>query len=68
MNLGTRIFLDSGIEPKQQYAARALHNYQTEIQATNFTDAENASLTINSWIGNLTKGKVANMVKPGSRI
>ncbi|KAJ3639326.1 hypothetical protein Zmor_002691 [Zophobas morio] len=65
LNLGTRIFLDSRVEPKQNFAAKALHSYRTDIEHTNYSQPLEASRTINSWIEKLTNGKVSHMISPG---
>ncbi|RZC35848.1 serpin B6, partial [Asbolus verrucosus] len=65
LNLGTRIFLDARVTPQQNFAAKAAHNYKTDIQATNFSEPDEASQTINSWIDKLTHGKVSHLISPG---
>nr|XP_969874.1 PREDICTED: serpin B6 [Tribolium castaneum] len=65
LNLGTRIFLDSRVTPQQNFAAKALDGYRTDIEPTNYSQPIEASQTINSWIDKLTNGKVSRLVAPG---
>lgn len=65
-NLGTRIFLDSRIQPLQQYASKAKQFYRTDIAKTNFTDTKDASNIINTWIDTATNGRIKKIVNPGS--
>jgi serine protease inhibitor len=65
LNLGTRIFLDSRLTAQQNFAAKALHNYRTDIEKTNYSEPHEASQTINSWIDKLTNGKVSHLISPG---
>lgn len=64
LNLGTRIFLDSHIQPQQQFASIAQKSFRTEIELTDFKDQINASQAVNSWTEKLTNGRITQMVKP----
>ncbi|KAK9889266.1 hypothetical protein WA026_004545 [Henosepilachna vigintioctopunctata] len=62
LNLGTRIFMDSSIKPQQAFAAKAKYNYQTDIQLLDFANGTSAAASINSWVENITNGKISSLV------
>lgn len=63
LNMGSRIFLRSEIEPKQKFASVAKDIFKTDIEAVDFTEA-NSSEAINYWVEKLTEGKITQLVKP----
>ncbi|XP_074033585.1 serine protease inhibitor 2 [Leptinotarsa decemlineata] len=65
LNMGTRIFLDTPIEPKQKFASIAQDSFKADIVPTNFSYSPDASQTINSWVEKLTNGKISKLVDTG---
>ncbi|KAJ8961974.1 hypothetical protein NQ314_005754 [Rhamnusium bicolor] len=64
LNLGSRIFLHSQIQPKQKFASVAKDFFKTDIELTNFSEANYSSQAINSWVEKLTNGRISELVKP----
>ncbi|CAH1112898.1 unnamed protein product [Psylliodes chrysocephalus] len=64
LNLGTRVFLDSGIVPQQKFASIAKDYYRSDIALTNFCNTEEAGYSINSWAEKLTNGRISKLVNP----
>lgn len=65
VNLRTKIFLDSHVQPIQGFASKAEDFYNTTINATNFRDSKHAADQINSWVYSVTRGKISKLVNPG---
>ncbi|XP_018578721.1 serine protease inhibitor 27A-like isoform X2 [Anoplophora glabripennis] len=63
LNMGSRIFLRSEIEPKQKFASVAKDFFKTDIEPIDFSEA-NSSEAINSWVDKLTNGRITQLVKP----
>ncbi|KAJ8976473.1 hypothetical protein NQ317_001154 [Molorchus minor] len=63
LNMGTRIFLHSEIQPKQKYASVAKDDFKADIEQTNFSDTSSSSQAINSWVEKLTNGRISKLVK-----
>lgn len=66
VQFATGVFLDSSIDPQQNFAATARYYYNADIVATNFSQSANASNLINGWIQSATAGKVLHLVDPGN--
>ncbi|KAJ8957705.1 hypothetical protein NQ318_017600 [Aromia moschata] len=64
LNMGTRIFLQTEIQPKQKFASIAKDSFNTDIELMNFSDANSSSHSINSWVEKLTNGRISQLVKP----
>ncbi|KAG5892828.1 hypothetical protein JTB14_033392 [Gonioctena quinquepunctata] len=64
LNMGTRVFLDTPIEPKQKFASVAKDSFNTDIVLTDFNSSANAGGTINSWVEKLTNGRIPKLVDP----
>ncbi|KAM3956464.1 serine protease inhibitor 2-like [Aphomia sociella] len=62
LNLGSRIYLEQSIVPKQKFAAIAKDFYDTELKRTNFSETAVASKEINDWVTNVTHGRITNLV------
>ncbi|XP_044764996.1 uncharacterized protein LOC123321453 [Coccinella septempunctata] len=62
LNLGTRIFMDSSINPQAQFAIRAKQNYQTDIKLLDFTNGSASACSINDWVSTVTNGKIPSLV------
>ncbi|GLV37693.1 Serpin 27A [Carabus blaptoides fortunei] len=62
LDIGTRVYMDSSIEPLQRFAATLKTFYVTDIKSVDFN---NASESINYWASNITHGRVKNLVSEG---
>lgn len=65
MDIGSRLFIDSSIEPQQRFAAKLKTFYETDITAVNFGNASDTRQNINYWASNITHGRVKNLVSEG---
>nr|AAO21505.1 serpin 3a [Manduca sexta]AAO21506.1 serpin 3b [Manduca sexta] len=63
LNLGSRIYMGEGVQPRQRFAAIAQEFYKTELKTTNFFKPEVAAREINNWVSNATQGKIPNLVE-----
>lgn len=62
LNLGSRIYLEHSIVPKQRFAAIAEQFYDTQLRRINFSEPLIASKEINEWVTNVTHGRITNLV------
>ncbi|CAB3238336.1 unnamed protein product [Arctia plantaginis] len=62
LNLGSRVYIGSNVRPKQMFAAIAEEFYKTELKTVDFHNPPEAAKQINSWVSNVTKGKISNLV------
>lgn len=62
--MGTRMYVNSFIEPTQRYAAIIEKYYDTQIERINFKDSVVSARTINGWCSNVTNGNIDNLIQP----
>ncbi|XP_067621669.1 serine protease inhibitor 27A-like [Eurosta solidaginis] len=62
LNLETKLFTDNAIEPQQRYAAMLKSYYQTDIERLDFANASASANAINNWCGNVTNGRLQQLV------
>lgn len=62
--VGTRAFLDSSIEPTQTFRTKANTFYHTAIESVDFSSPKLAAESINSWVDEITLGKLKKLVNP----
>lgn len=62
LNLGTKLFFDNFVKPKQRYAAQIKTNYNADVERLNFANGEEAAYQINSWVSNVTEGHIQDIV------
>lgn len=62
INIGTRLFLESTIPPKQAYTAAIKSAYNTIVQPTNFSNPIETGNIINSWVEKLTDGHIKELI------
>lgn len=62
LNLGSRIYIGDSAQPRQRFAAVAQEFYNTELKTVDFSNPPEASKQINSWVSNITQGKIPNLV------
>lgn len=65
LNIGSRIYMDSSILPRQRYTAIAESFYNTNILSTNFSDPRASAEMINNFVKNLTGGRISKIVDDG---
>lgn len=65
MNIGTSMFLDKDLHVLPTFEQIAVKYFRTGIKLVDFGKPEEASQIINSWIDQLTHGKVKKMVAAG---
>ncbi|XP_011310627.1 heparin cofactor 2 isoform X1 [Fopius arisanus] len=68
LKLGTRIYLDDSISLKQSYASVIKTFYSTDIVSSNFADALTVPHDVNSWVRNLTNGRIEKMIENESTL
>ncbi|KAF7268462.1 hypothetical protein GWI33_018352 [Rhynchophorus ferrugineus] len=66
LKISTNLFLDSEIEPKDNYADLIKTYYYTDVVGTNFSDTVTASDEINSWASQATFGLVPHLIDSDS--
>ncbi|XP_075984933.1 uncharacterized protein LOC142982357 [Anticarsia gemmatalis] len=62
LNLGSRIYIEDSAQPRQRFAAIAQEFYKTELKTVNFYNPPEAAKQINSWVSNITQGRIPNLV------
>ncbi|XP_057657339.1 serine protease inhibitor 27A-like [Diorhabda carinulata] len=62
LNFGSRIFLDTPIQPQQKFASTAKEFFKTDIGFTNFSNAQEAADSINAWAEKLTNGRIPKVI------
>ncbi|XP_028141335.1 uncharacterized protein LOC114335311 [Diabrotica virgifera virgifera] len=62
LNIGTSMFVDEGLYVLSKFEDLARKSFKTDIIKTNFDKQEKASKDINSWVEQLTHGKVKKIV------
>nr|WGN96284.1 setae polypeptide [Ochrogaster lunifer] len=65
LNLGSRIYVTNTAETRQRFAAIAQEHYNTELKTVDFNNPDVAAKEINSWVSNLTQGRIPNLVSEG---
>lgn len=59
------MYMDSGIETTQSYAATIKTFYGTDIVPTNFQNSHAAATDINNWVSNVTHNHIEKMIEDG---
>lgn len=62
LNLGSRIYIGDNAQPRQRFAAIAQEFYKTELKTVNFNNPAVASKEINTWVSNITQGRIPSLV------
>ncbi|CAD7082784.1 unnamed protein product [Hermetia illucens] len=62
LHVGTKIFTDEFVEPRQRFASIAEAHYGTTIDRLDFKNARGASEHINRWCSNLTRGHIPELI------
>lgn len=62
LNVGTKLFLDNFVEPKQRYAAKIKNVYNADVERLSFSDGDRAADSINGWVSNITDGHIQDIV------
>lgn len=65
INIGSQLFLDSRLSAEPTYQSQAHEFYKTRIAKTNFSNPLEASTNINTWVENLTNGRIKSFVNAG---
>ncbi|OXU25130.1 hypothetical protein TSAR_009543, partial [Trichomalopsis sarcophagae] len=68
LNVGTRIFLDQSITPRQRYGAILKTFYNTDIVSLNFGNAKTSAELINDYVRNVTQARVQKLVEDESKL
>lgn len=63
MQIGTRIYLDDSITPRQRYAAIMESYYFTNVEKLDFNKAAESAKIINDWCANITQNHIKDLVK-----
>ncbi|XP_073959794.1 uncharacterized protein [Choristoneura fumiferana] len=62
LNLGSKIYIDSSVKPRQRFSAISQVFYTTELQKLDFGHPSVAAAQINAWVSNITRGKIHNLI------
>lgn len=65
LNVGTRIYVDSGIMIRQRYRAVVKTFYNTDVISANLSEGRPVVNAINSWVSNLTDANIDRMIEDG---
>lgn len=65
LNIGVKMYVDNFINPGQRFKAIAKAFYQTDIEKLDFGRADDSSEHINSWVRNITKNLIKEIVTKG---
>lgn len=65
LDLGSRIYMDSSINPQQRFAAMIEKFYNSDIKSVDFGDVLNTKEEINYWVSNVTHGHIRDLVSEG---
>ncbi|XP_008207605.3 uncharacterized protein LOC100118367 [Nasonia vitripennis] len=68
LNLGTRIFLDQSVTPRQRYGAILKTFYNTDIVSLNFSNTRPSAELINDYARNITQARVQKLVEDESKL
>jgi serine protease inhibitor len=63
LQIGTKIYVDKSINPRQRYAAIMESYYFTKVEKIEFSKADEAAKTINDWCANITQNHIKELVK-----
>lgn len=63
MQIGTRIYIDKSITPRQRYAAIMESYYFTKVENLDFNKATESAKLINDWCANITQNHIKDLVK-----
>ncbi|CAG9759393.1 unnamed protein product [Ceutorhynchus assimilis] len=64
LKFNTKLYLDSRLKIKELFAKRIKEYYETNVECTNFTEAEMSANKINSWASESTLGALKQLVVP----
>lgn len=63
MKIGTKIYIDKSINPRQRYAAIMESYYFTKVEQLEFSKAVESAKIINDWCANITQNHIKELVK-----
>lgn len=63
LKIGTKIFIDESITPRQRYAAIVESYYFTKVEKIEFSKSTEAARIINDWCANITQNHIRELVK-----
>jgi len=61
LNLGTKLYVDHFIEPRQRYQAIIKSFYYSDVETVDFSNAKEAAAIINSWVSNITHNHIKDI-------
>lgn len=62
LHVGSKIFVDSFITPRQRFASIASAHYGAEIERLDFKDSQFSASLVNGWVSNITNGHIPKLV------
>jgi len=63
LKIGTRIYIDESITPRQRYAAIMESYYFTKVEKLDFHKSTESAKIINDWCANITQNYIKELVK-----
>lgn len=63
MKIGTKIYIDDSITPRQRYAAIMESYYFTKVEKLDFDKSAESAKIINDWCANITQNHIKELVK-----
>lgn len=68
LDIGTRMYIESGVDLKQSYAATVKSFYDVDVVPTNFTNSRVAVAKINNWVSNVTHKNIDKIIEDDENI
>ncbi|VVC95122.1 unnamed protein product [Leptidea sinapis] len=62
LDLGSRIYVGASVRPPQKFAVISKQYYNTDIISLDLSNSADAATSINSWVSNVTQGRIPNLV------
>jgi serine protease inhibitor len=66
IHFGSKGYVTEGVQASQKFKSILEYHYKLKFEKIDFSQEEKAANTINSWVKDVTRGKVANLVTPDS--
>ena len=63
--MGSRIFIDDVIKTVNKYEVLIKDHYHAEVENLDFNNAQDSVARINSWVANVTEGRISKLATEG---
>lgn len=65
MNVGTKLFIDQTVKVNEDYRKKLLKWYNATLDMVNFKNSAETISRINKWCGEITQGKINELIDAG---